>query len=167
MWVWKKHFFLVFLLFLVFTGWTWTCLRRGCISVKWTSSSAHRWCRFDSPVRQGIFLLESTVSADSLAVLVQPPCDIPWFNICAHVKNPKHWKPYPLSGYTRVLHHILSQPPKTERGCRSGRRIENGHIRNWSPGNWVWNLHKKRNAEEESSAPCSKSELLVLSDYKV
>ena len=35
------------------------------------------------------------------------------------------------------------------------------------PKKQVHYLHKKRNAEEESSAPCSKSELLVLSDYKV
>ena len=34
---------------------------------------------------------ESTFSADSLAVFVQPPCTIACISICASVKNPKHW----------------------------------------------------------------------------
>ena len=33
---------------------------------------AHRWGRFDSPVRQGIFHPESTFSADSLTVSLHP-----------------------------------------------------------------------------------------------
>ena len=43
-------------------------------------------------VRQGIFLLESTFSPDSLAVFTQPPCAIACIIICVNVKNLKHWQ---------------------------------------------------------------------------
>ena len=42
---------------------------------------------------KGLFLLESTFSAASTKVLVQPPCAISCVNI-AHVRSPKHWQPY-------------------------------------------------------------------------
>ena len=45
-------------------------------------------------VRQGIFLPESTFSADSLTVSVQPPCAIACINIGTYVKDPKDWQPY-------------------------------------------------------------------------
>ena len=37
---------------------------------------------------QGIFLLESTFSADSLTVSVYPPCAIARTYVCVHVKDP-------------------------------------------------------------------------------
>ena len=37
---------------------------------------------------QGIFLPESTLSADSLTVSVNPGCAIAYINICVHVKDP-------------------------------------------------------------------------------
>ena len=53
------------------------------------------WRGFESPVRQGLFLLaQSNSSADSLTVSVQPPCAIACNNICAHVKNLKQLQPY-------------------------------------------------------------------------
>ena len=51
-------------------------------------------CRFESQVWQGTFLPEPASSADSLMVSAQPPCAIACINICAHVKNLKHWQPY-------------------------------------------------------------------------
>ena len=51
-------------------------------------------CRFESQVWQGTFLPESASSADSLMGSAQPPCAIACINICAHVKNLKHWQPY-------------------------------------------------------------------------
>ena len=41
-----------------------------------------------------IFLSASTFSADSLMKSTQPSCAIPGINICAYVKDPKHWQPY-------------------------------------------------------------------------
>ena len=55
---------------------------------------AHRWGGFDSPVQQGIFLPLTTFNADSLMRVRTPPCAIAGINICAHVKDPKHWQPY-------------------------------------------------------------------------
>ena len=43
---------------------------------------------FDSPVRQGIFLPESTFSADSLTCVRPLPCAIACIDFCAHVKDP-------------------------------------------------------------------------------
>ena len=39
-------------------------------------------------------LPESTFRADSVTVPVQPLCAIACINICAHIKDPKHWQPY-------------------------------------------------------------------------
>ena len=50
--------------------------------------------RFDSPMRQEIFLPESTLSAASLTVSVQPSCAFAGINICAHVEDPTRWQPY-------------------------------------------------------------------------
>ena len=43
-------------------------------------------------MRQGIFLPQSTVSADSFVVSVKTPCAIACINICAQVKKPEHWQ---------------------------------------------------------------------------
>ena len=59
----------------------------GCSSVGSSIGPARCRCRFDSPVRQGIFLPESTFSADSYGVRT-PPCAIACTYICAHVKDP-------------------------------------------------------------------------------
>ena len=37
---------------------------------------------------------ESTFSADSLTVSVQPQCAIARITICTRVKSPKHWQPH-------------------------------------------------------------------------
>ena len=50
-----------------------------------------------------MFLPESASSADSLTVSLQPPCAIACTNVCAHVKNPKHWEPY----HTKILHTLI------------------------------------------------------------
>ena len=52
------------------------------------------WRGFESLVRQGIFLPESTFSADSPAVSMQPPCGIACRGFRAQVKNPEHWQPH-------------------------------------------------------------------------
>ena len=59
-----------------------------CSSVDQSIGPARCSRRFDSPVRQGIFLPESTFSAVSLTVSVTPPCAIACIYICAHVKDP-------------------------------------------------------------------------------
>ena len=59
--------------------------------------------RLNSPVQLRIFLPESTFSADSLTLSVQPSCAITRINICAHVEDPKHWQPY-LCLDTRKYH---------------------------------------------------------------
>ena len=51
-----------------------------------TQASCRR--RFDSPVRQGIFLPESTFSANPYGVPT-PPCAIACIYTCAHVKYPQ------------------------------------------------------------------------------
>ena len=67
----------------------------GGVVAHWKSIGLARRChRLDSPVRQGIFLPESTFSADFLTVSVHPPCAIACIYICAHVKDPKHWQTY-------------------------------------------------------------------------
>ena len=75
---------------------------------------------FESPVRQRIFLLESTFSADSLTVSVQPP-----YNICADVKNPKRWQQYiPLFGHTKMLHELVGMGRyRCSCGCCSLTRV--------------------------------------------
>ena len=45
---------------------------------------------FESPVQQAIFLPESTLSADSVPVLLRLPCTTTCINICAHVQNRRH-----------------------------------------------------------------------------
>ena len=51
---------------------------------------------------KGLFS-QSASCADSLTVSVQPPCAIACINICAYVKNPKHWQPYHCPD-TKILH---------------------------------------------------------------
>ena len=60
----------------------------GCSSVSRASDRHAADAGSIHPVRQGIFLPESTCSADSLTVSVHPPYAIACINICAHVKNP-------------------------------------------------------------------------------
>ena len=62
--------------------------RWGCRSVGQSIGPSRRWRRFDSPVRRGIFLPESTFSADSLTCVRTPMCANACVNICAHVKDP-------------------------------------------------------------------------------
>ena len=45
-------------------------------------------------VWQGIFHPESTFSANSLTVSIQPLCAIACINIHTHIKNHKRWQPY-------------------------------------------------------------------------
>ena len=85
-------------------------------------------------MRLGIFLPELAFSAVSpLTVSVQPPCAIACINICAHVKNPKHWQPYQRSGRTNILHTptgmgsaalaaAVPYPGKPTRAPRKGQR---------------------------------------------
>ena len=58
-------------------------------------------------MRHGIFLPESTSGADSLPVSVQPPCAIACINICADVKNPKHWQPYHCLDIRKIVHTLI------------------------------------------------------------
>ena len=62
----------------------------------WKLNQVQYCHRFEIPVWQRNFLPESTPasSADSLMVSEQPLCAITCINICAHVKNHKHWQPY-------------------------------------------------------------------------
>ena len=49
-----------------------------------------------------------SVQVDSFTASVQSPCAIACLNICARVKNFKHWQPYiPLSGHTEMLHTLI------------------------------------------------------------
>ena len=57
-------------------------------------------------VHQGIFLLKSTSSADSLGVFLQPPCAITCIKICAHIKTSQALAAIPLSGHTKVLNTL-------------------------------------------------------------
>ena len=71
-------------------------------AMAWVISAFLQWHfqvpRFaESPVRQvffSFFLPEPTFSADSLTVSVEASCAVACINICAHVKEPKHWQPY-------------------------------------------------------------------------
>ena len=55
----------------------------------WKARCKQYWRGFESSVREGTFLPESTSSADSVTVSVQPSCTIACINICVHIKNPK------------------------------------------------------------------------------
>ena len=52
-----------------------------------TDAGSSPWCS------KG-FVFLSTFSADSHTAFVQPKCAVTCINICAHVKNLKHWLPY-------------------------------------------------------------------------
>ena len=60
----------------------------GCSSAGYSIRPSRCRRRFDSPVWQGIFLPESTFSADSITCVHKPPCAIACINICVHVKDP-------------------------------------------------------------------------------
>ena len=60
----------------------------GCSSAGRASDRHAAVPRFDSPMRQGIFFPESTLSADSLLGVRTPPCSVACINICAHVEDP-------------------------------------------------------------------------------
>ena len=71
-------------------GETWQTIQGwGCGSVgqTWSIGPSRRCRRFHSPVRQEIFLPESTFSEDFLTYVRTPPCAIACINICAHVKD--------------------------------------------------------------------------------
>ena len=38
---------------------------------------------------------------------VQPSCAIACIDICAHVKDPKHWQPYLCLDHTKIPHALL------------------------------------------------------------
>ena len=59
-----------------------TARGRECSSVGLSIGPARRRRRFDSPVWQGIFLLESTFSADSLTVSVHPVRNFMHLHLC-------------------------------------------------------------------------------------
>ena len=52
------------------------------------------------------FLPESASSGDSPPVSLQPTCVIACINICAHVKNPKHWQPYHCLDERKYYTHV-------------------------------------------------------------
>ena len=56
-----------------------------------------------SPGVAKIVLPESTSSADSLAVSIQPSCAVACINIRVHVKDPQFWQPYHWLD-TEILH---------------------------------------------------------------
>ena len=55
---------------------------------------------------------KSAFSADSLRVFTQPLCAIVCVNVCACVKNPKHWQPY--------IHRIVWTHENTVHTGRNG-----------------------------------------------
>ena len=73
----------------------------------WLKSQVQCWCGFESLMQQGIFLPESTFSADSLTVFVQPLCAIAWLNICVCVKNPQTLAAIPLFGHMEIQHTLI------------------------------------------------------------
>ena len=81
------------------------------------------------------FFSESTSSADSVTVSVQPSCAIAYVNNCAHVKSPEEWQPYNTSvwtqenttrsdrnGYSSVLADVVLYPGKAIRMSHKGQR---------------------------------------------
>ena len=104
----------------------------GC-SFSWYSiGPSCRGRRLDSPVRQGIFLPESTFSADSLTCVRTSPCAIACIYICAHVKDPV------VNVRVRWIMETLKHPACTvgwvARLCRSwlfpGKATRVSHRRN-------------------------------------
>ena len=82
-------------------------------------------------MRLGIFLPESTFSADSLTVFVQPLRAVACTDICEHVK-----KPHTLVGMSSAALRLLwFSPVKANRTSRKGlikavlRKIERGRER--------------------------------------
>ena len=73
-------------------------------SVRLKSQAQHRHS-LNYPARQGIFLPESAVNADSLIVFTQPPCAIARINICVHVNNPQTPAATPLFGPAKHCKH--------------------------------------------------------------
>ena len=59
-----------------------------CSSVCLSIRPVRCWHRFNSPVRRGIFLPESTFSADSLVCVHTSLRIIARINICVHIKDP-------------------------------------------------------------------------------
>ena len=73
----------------------------------WLKSQVQYWCGFESLMQQGIFLPESTFSANSLTVFVQPPCAIAWLNISVCVKDPHTLAAVPLFGHMEIQHTLI------------------------------------------------------------
>lgn len=116
-----------------------TCLRelrsksgqgQGYSSVGWASCSACCWCRFSSPVQQGIFWPHSQRWVQTVLRCSYSRC-VQWHYICSHVKLPKQWQLFQLSLFGSMkMQHALAQPLRVEHGCRSNR----GEV----VGGWKW-----------------------------
>ena len=79
----------------VLSRFCWTIYWRVRISPKGRESDCKAMSNTDagsSPRCGKGFYSQSTSSADSLTVPVQPPCAVACINICADIKNPKHWQ---------------------------------------------------------------------------
>ena len=86
---------------------------------------------------------QSTCSADSLMVFMQPPYAVTRTNTCVHIRCPQHWQPcIPLFEQTKIQ-HTLGQPLKMECGCVSGGETEKCHICNLSPEKQGHGFHEK------------------------
>ena len=93
-------------------GGTWQTIQgwgRGSVGQTWSIGPSRRCRRFHSPVRQEIFLPESTFSEDFLTYVRTPPCAIACINICAHVKDPV------VHGRVRWIVKTLKTPSKHSR----------------------------------------------------
>ena len=127
---------------------------RACCSIGWASGPVHSWCRFDSPIRNRFFS-QNQLSVNTLLQSSHSPLwAVTRINICAHVKDPIHWKSY--HWWDSRKNSVLGQPSKMECNCLSGRGITTNHKHNPSPQKWVYCLHRRRNAEEEDYKYTSK-----------
>ena len=102
-----------------------------------------RRLRFGSPVQQGIFLLESTFSADSLTVSVYPPCAIACIYICAYVKDPVvHVR---VQWIMETLKHPACTVSRVARLCRSWLSPGEGNPNfPWGKSQWDNIIVKKK-----------------------
>ena len=69
------------------------------------------WVEVSGVARFFFSLLELTSNEDSFTVSIQPLRAIAWINICAHIKNPKHWQPYPCLDTQKYCTHIQVKRP--------------------------------------------------------
>ena len=114
---------------------------------------AQCWRRFQSPMRQGIFLPGSTFRVDFLAVSVQLLCAIGFINICVHVRIPNTGS-IPSFGHTKILHILIEMgsavlatavpyPGKVTQICRKGQRsTKTLKKKKKSPGETKFAIHE-------------------------